>query len=96
MSGHCARCGTDADPKADYMPTADEAYRFIQSNPGVAAHFLMERWRVSTEEDRCSNGKLREAWKQAGGAVHPKTDRAWIEAHLLPGLLRILAEIPNP
>lgn len=95
MSGHCARCGTDADPKPEYMPQAHEARTFIMSNPSVATAFLMEAWRVSREDSRCSDGRLREIWKQAGGAVDAKKDRAWIEVHLLPGLLRILSEIPQ-
>lgn len=94
MTGICARCGSDADPKDDYMPNAAEAYRFIKSNPAVTADFLMETWRVARDDDRCSNGRLREIWKQAGGAVDLKKDRAWIEVHLLPGLMRLLSEIP--
>lgn len=94
MTGHCARCGTGADPKPEYMPTADEVVRFIRSNPIYSASVLTETFRISTEADRCSNGKLREVWKQAGGVVKDK--RAWIEVDLLPGLLRLLGEIPVP
>lgn len=79
--------------KSPYMPTADEAHRFIMSNPAVSASFLVEEFKLSTEDDRCSNGRLREIWKQAGGMVDKK-ERAWIEAHLLPGLLRLLSQIP--
>lgn len=82
--------------KPPYMPTLNEAMRFIQSNPGVSASILTEPWRVARDDDRCSNGRLREIWKQAGGAVDIKKDRAWIEVHLLPGLMRLLATIPNP
>jgi hypothetical protein len=81
----------------DYMPSADQACRFIKSNPSVSASFLIEHWRVSGDDDRCSNGKLRDIWKAAGGMVDKnKPGRVWIEADLLPGLLRLLAEIPNP
>lgn len=55
--------------KPPYMPTLDEAMRFIQSNPGVSASILTETWRVARDDDRCSNGRLREIWKQAGGAA---------------------------
>lgn len=79
-----------------YMPTADEAVRFIKSNPVYSALALAEHWRVSGDGDRCSNGRLREIWKMAGGAFDEKRERAWIEAHLLPGLLRILSYVPNP
>lgn len=81
--------------KPPYTPNADEAYRFIKSNPMTAASFVVEVLQQSTETSRASNGRLREIWKQAGGAVDAKKDRAWIEVHLLPGLLRLLSEIPQ-
>lgn len=81
----------------DYMPTLDAATRFVRSNPATAASILIEHWRTPGDNDRCSNGKLRDIWKAAGGMVDKtKPGRVWIEADLLPGLLRLLAEIPNP
>ena len=109
-NGHKVRCSlccseaeleTHADgcllkPESPYMPTADEAFRFIDSNPRTAAGFLAEVFSKSREDSKCSNGRLRDIWKLAGGAVDDKKDRAWIEVHLLPGLMRLLSELPQP
>lgn len=77
----------------EYMPTADAAYRFIRSNPETSASFLIDTLKLSTDTSRCSNGKLREIWKLAGGMIDKKA-HAWIESDLLPGVLRLLGEIP--
>lgn len=83
--------------KPPYMPTMDEAYRFITSNPATSAGILVETLRLSREDSAVSNGRLREIWKLLGGVVD-KNGRAWIEADLLPGLLRAmpLSSAPPP
>jgi hypothetical protein len=90
-------CADEMERLQTAMPNLDAATRFIQSNPAVTASVLIEHWRVAGDNDRCSNGKLRDIWKAAGGMVDKaKPGRVWIEADLLPGLLRLLSEIPNP
>ena len=76
--------------KAPYMPTMDEAHRFIKSNPLTAASILVETQNLAREDSDTSNGRLREMWLLAGGSVDKK-GRAWIELHLLPGLIRAVA-----
>ena len=76
--------------KPPYMPTMDEAHRFIKSNPLTAASILVETQNLAREDSTSSDGRLRELWKLAGGAVDKK-GRAWIELHLLPGLIRAVA-----
>ena len=71
----------------DYVPTLDEARRFIISNPSTSWEILRERLGLETEADAVSDGRLRELWKLNGGAV-AKGNRAWIEIDLLPRLLR--------
>lgn len=75
------------------MPTMDEVHRFMVSNTGTASSMLGLILNIPEEDARCSNGRLRDIWKQAGGMVKGK--RAWIEVDLLPGLLRLLSEIPK-
>lgn len=77
--------------KPNYVPTADEAYRFIASNPITSAQFLVETQKLSRKDSAVSNGRLRDLWKLAGGMIDKK-GRAWIEADLLPGLLRIMID----
>jgi hypothetical protein len=50
MTGICARCGSDADPKADYIPTADEAFRFIQSNPATSMNMVAKALNISKDD----------------------------------------------
>jgi len=38
----CAAIGTDFMNRQNYIPTMDEAYRFIKSNPNTAADILAE------------------------------------------------------
>ena len=71
----------------NYMPTLDEAVRYIHSNPAVAWEILRPQIGLATEAEAVSDARLRELWKLNGGAV-AKGNRAWIEIDLLPHLLR--------
>ena len=73
--------------RINYVPTLDEAVRYIRSNPAVAWEILRGQIGLVTEAEAVSDGRLRELWKLNGGVVG-KGNRAWIEVDLLPGLLR--------
>ena len=78
---------TDA-PKADYMPTLDEAVRFIRSNPLTSWETVIDVLGIGSEDHaEVSGGRLRELLKAAGGAFDKKS-RAWVEVDTLPSVLR--------
>lgn len=77
---------------AERMPTMDEAYRFIASNPVTSAAILVETQKIASDDAPTSNGRIRDLWRLAGGMVD-KRGRAWIEFDLLPGIIRTMAEL---
>ena len=72
----------------NYMPTLDEAQRFIVSNPEIAWHIVAQAFGLG-DEDRAevSGGRFRELWRLCGGAVD-KQGCAWVEMDVLPSVLR--------
>ncbi len=81
--------------KAPYMPTMDEAVRFMQSNPQTSWEILIEIFQIGDEEKAAvSGGRMRELWKLSGGAFDKK-GRAWVEIDTLPFVLRRLIDSVN-
>ena len=76
----------------NYMPTLDEARRFIMSNPAVSWEMVVEATGIGSEERaQVSGGRFRELWKLAGGMVDKK-GRAWVEMDTLPFVLRRIVD----
>ncbi len=72
----------------DYMPSLDEAKRFVQSNPETAWQLVADRLGLGSEDKAAvSGGRFRELWRLSGGAVDKK-GRAWVEMDMLPSVLR--------
>ena len=77
---------TDA-PRLNYMPTMDEAVRFIRSNPQTSWEIVIDALGIGSEDNaQVSGGRFRELWKLAGGEVDKK-GRAWVEMQVLPTVL---------
>jgi hypothetical protein len=77
-----------AATKIDYVPTMDEARRFIRSNPSTSWETLVDVLGLGNEDKATvSGGRFRELWKLAGGMVDSKGN-AWVEIETLPSVLR--------
>lgn len=87
--------------RGDRMPTLDEVHRFVKSNPKTAVDLVLDlvfaghlasEETVSPEAAAMSDGRLRELWKESGAAID-RHGRAFIEADLLPRILRLIIEV---
>lgn len=81
--------------RENYMPTLDEAIRFIKSNPMTSWEVIAKEHKLGDEDAAAvSGGRFRELWKLNGGAFD-KQGRAWIEVELLPQILRRIIDSVN-
>lgn len=71
-------------------PPLHQVIAFLRANPLTARNLLTEQF-PTLAADACSDSRLRELWRQHGGAVDGK-NRAWIEIDLLPKLLREIVD----